>query len=175
MNVADPNSYMKRALALAERAARAGEVPVGAVIVLDGEVISEAYNEVEAGAIATNHAEMLAIERASEKLRNWRLSGASLFVTLEPCPMCLGAMLLSRVSEVYFGCNDPVQGAAGSAFDLSSHPLLPHSIKVYSGILEIDCRMLLQDFFRKKRISSRLSTELPEVKAIVSQDISLER
>ena len=141
---------MRLALSLAEQAARIGEVPVGAVIVKDSEVIAEAYNLRENGGGATAHAELLAIEKACERLGTWRLSGCEMYVTLEPCPMCAGAIINSRLDKVVFGAKDANGGAFGSLIDLNSYPL-GHKPEIVSGILENECRELLRDFFEKKR------------------------
>ena len=142
--------YMKRALELAEEAAARGEVPVGAVIVKDGKIIAEAYNLRENGGGATAHAELLAIERASEKLSTWRLSGCELFVTLEPCPMCAGAIINARIDKVVFGAKDAAGGAFGSLLDLNSYPL-GHKPEVIGGVREEECRELLRTFFETRR------------------------
>ena len=142
--------YMKRALELAEEAAARGEVPVGAVIVKDGKIIAEAYNLRENGGGATAHAELLAIERASEKLSTWRLSGCELFVTLEPCPMCAGAIINARIDRVVFGAKDASGGAFGSLLDLNSYPL-GHKPEIIGGVREEECRELLRTFFETRR------------------------
>ena len=142
---------MNEALDEARRGARGGEVPIGAVVLYNGEIISRAHNEVEKLQDACAHAEVLALRRASRHLSSWRLDKTSLFATLEPCPMCIGAMLNARVQKLYFACADPRLGAVGSLFDLSSHPLLPHKIEVTSGICEEESRALLQEFFRDCR------------------------
>lgn len=144
------DEYMMLAFSLAEQAARIGEVPVGAAIVKDGEVIAEAYNLRENGGGATAHAELLAIEKACELLGTWRLSGCELYVTLEPCPMCAGAIINARIDKVIFGAKDANGGAFGSLIDLNSYPL-GHKPEIVSGILENECRELLRDFFEKKR------------------------
>ena len=142
---------MLKALCLARQAAEMGEIPVGAVVVKNDKIISEAHNEVEKNADQTLHAEILAIRRASQKLSNWRLNGCSLYVTLEPCPMCLGAAILSRIDSIYFGAHDERLGAAGSCFDISEHPKLPHQISVFSGIMAKESKELLRKFFEDKR------------------------
>jgi len=142
---------MKIALEEGRKGAELGEVPVGAVVLFAGAVIAQAHNEVEGRQDASAHAEVLALQRASKKLGSWRLNEASLYVTLEPCPMCIGALLLARVKELYFACADPRLGAVGSLFDLSSHPSLPHKIKVTSRICEEESSSLLQEFFKNCR------------------------
>lgn len=145
------SEFMREALRQAELAAQAGEVPVGAVVVYDGRIIARAHNEVEKGRDATLHAEILACRRASEALGRWRLDGCALYVTLEPCSMCIGALVLARVPELYFGAWDPRQGAAGSLFDLSSNPFLPHKIEVFPEILKAECEAVLKTFFQACR------------------------
>ena len=143
--------WMHEALREAKKAKLMGEVPIGAVIVADDKIIARAHNEVESRQDATAHAETLVIQRASEALGQWRLPEVSLYVTLEPCSICIGALILARVRTLYYGCSDPRQGAVGSLFDLSDHPTLPHSVVVHGGVLEVDCRRLLQDFFAERR------------------------
>ena len=143
--------YMREALKEAAKAKELGEVPVGAVIVVDDRTIARAHNETERCSDATAHAELLAIRRASEVLSNWRLSGASLFVTLEPCTMCIGAMVLSRIEKLYYGCTDPRQGAVGSLFDLSRFPMFPHEVEVFPGLLAQEAENLLKEFFKDRR------------------------
>ena len=142
--------YMKRAIELARMAAELGEVPVGAVIVKDGEVISEAHNLRENGGGATAHAELLAIEKACEKLGTWRLSGCELYVTLEPCTMCAGAVINSRIDKVVFGAKDAAGGAFGSLLNLNCYPL-GHRPTVEHGLLEAECVELLREFFEARR------------------------
>ena len=142
--------YMNHAIELAQKAAEIGDVPVGAVIVKNGEVIADAYNLRENGRGATAHAELLAIERACERLGTWRLSGCDLYVTLEPCPMCAGAIINARIDRVIFGAKDANGGAFGSLIDLNSYPL-GHKPEVVCGVLENECRELLRGFFENKR------------------------
>jgi len=142
---------MEEALAEAKAAAASGEVPVGAVVVVGDQIVSRAHNEVEKLQDASAHAELLALQRASATLGEWRLSECSIFVTMEPCPMCIGAILLSRLKELYFGCYDPVMGAVGSVFDLSSHPGLPRAVKVFHGLLEKESESLVKQFFSERR------------------------
>jgi tRNA(adenine34) deaminase len=147
----NPTVWMREAVTEAEKALHKGEVPIGAVVVLDNKIIARSHNLVETKHDATCHAERLAISQASKAISNWRLNNASLFVTLEPCTMCIGAMILARVKALYFGCLDPRQGAAGSLFDLSDYPAMPHTVEVYGGILEEECRKLLEKFFKNIR------------------------
>ena len=142
--------YMTLALHLANKAADIGDVPVGALVVKDGEIIAEGYNTRENGGGATAHAELLAIERACERLNTWRLSGCELYVTLEPCPMCAGAIINARIDTVIYGAKDANGGALGSVVDLSSYPL-GHKPEVISGVLENECAEILRSFFESKR------------------------
>lgn len=142
--------YMKSALELAKECAEQGEVPVGAVVVRDGEIIAAASNKRESFGDATAHAEVEAIRQACKRLGRWRLSDCELYVTLEPCPMCAGAILNSRIKRVVFGAKDPRGGAMGSLVDLCSYPFF-YRPEVESGLLEDECRVLLGEFFKKKR------------------------
>ena len=150
MEILDDVFYMERALELAERAREIDEVPVGALIVHKGEIISEAYNTRESSKCATHHAEILAIERACEKLGGWRLPECTLYVTLEPCPMCAGAIINARIDRVVFGAYDRRAGAFGTLFDLNSYPL-NHKTEVCAGVLEERCAGALSEYFRAKR------------------------
>ena len=143
--------YMRSALDLARQAAKAGEVPVGALIVIGTDVVSQAYNRREEWQDPTAHAELVAIRTAAARLGTWRLSGASLYVTLEPCVMCIGAIILSRISRVVYGARDPKAGACGSVFDIPPEPRLNHRVVIEGGIAEEESRLLLQEFFRRLR------------------------
>ena len=147
--------FMNEALRLAQRAAEAGEVPVGAVIVREGQVIGRAHNQVEMLHDATAHAEMIAITQAAEALENWRLEGAEIYVTLEPCPMCAGAMVLSRVARIVYGCDDPIAGACGSVFNIVNEKRLNHRIPVVKGVLADRCSEMLKSFFKSRRKASK--------------------
>lgn len=142
--------YMKKALEQAELAFSEGEVPVGAVIVKDGKIISCARNNREITGDATGHAEIIAIREACQALGGWHLDGCELFVTLEPCPMCMGAIINSRIASVTFGAKDAKAGACGSVVDLCSYPL-NHKPTVENGILSDECSSLLSSFFIKRR------------------------
>jgi tRNA(adenine34) deaminase len=142
--------FMKAAISCARRAAKLGEVPVGCVIVRGDEIISRGYNRREGDKNALRHAEIIAIERACRRLDGWRLWECEMYVTLEPCPMCAGAILNSRVRAVYFGASDPKAGALGSVFNLFDYPL-NHKPYVCGGILEGECSSLLRDFFKNLR------------------------
>ena len=145
-------ALMKQAIELAKMAAERGEVPVGALVVKSdtGEVISSAYNLRENGKIATAHAEILAIEEACRKAGGWRLSGYTLYVTLEPCPMCAGAIILARVSTVVWGVSDPKRGG-GSVFNIFGHPGINHHPEIVTGVMESESLFILRDFFRRRR------------------------
>ena len=144
------NEFMLKALENAKIAFKNGDVPVGAVIVKDGEIIAEAYNQREVSSKATAHAEILAIERACEKLQRWRLSDCEMYVTLEPCPMCAGAILNSRMGKVYYALKESNSGALGSVLNLNSYPLL-HKVQTEVGLCEDESRELLSSFFKQKR------------------------
>jgi len=146
---------MEEAIRLAQRAAEAGEVPVGAVIVHEGRVIGRAHNQVETLHDATAHAEMIAITQAAEALANWRLEGAEIYVTLEPCPMCAGALVNSRAARIIYGADDPIAGACGSVFNIVNEKRLNHRIPVVKGILAERCSELLKSFFRARRQASK--------------------
>jgi tRNA(adenine34) deaminase len=142
---------MRRALAQAERAAGHGDVPIGAVLAREGEVICEAANERELRGDPTAHAEILALRRAAERLGGWRLPGCALYVTLEPCAMCAGAIVLARVPSVVYGAPDPKAGAAGSVLDVLGEPRLNHRPRVDAGVLAADSAALLRRFFADRR------------------------
>lgn len=147
MNV---NDYMKIALEQAEVAATEGEVPVGAVIVKDGEIIASARNNREATGDATGHAELLVIREACRVLGGWHLDKCELYVTLEPCPMCMGAIINSRLKKVTFGAKDAKAGACGSVLDMSAYPL-NHKPIIESGLMKEECVGVLRRFFESKR------------------------
>jgi tRNA(adenine34) deaminase len=146
--------FMDEALRQAERAAAAGEVPVGAVIVRDGRILARAHNQVETLRDATAHAEMIAITQAAESLANWRLEGAELYVTIEPCPMCAGALVLSRVARIVYGADDPIAGACGSVFNIVSEKRLNHRIPVVRGVRAERAADLIRSFFRSRRAAA---------------------
>jgi tRNA(adenine34) deaminase len=158
----DDSYWMERALTLARKAENIAEVPIGAVIVRDGAIIGRGFNQRESRTDPSAHAEMIAIRQASRKLAAWRLTGATLYVTLEPCPMCMGAILLARIDRVVFGCFDPKAGAAGSLYNLAADPRFNHQTKLSSGILEKECSALLSDFFRNLRREKKQSRERGE-------------
>ena len=156
---ATDETFMRRALALAESARDRDEVPVGAVLVREGTVLTEACNEVESRQDATAHAEMLAIGEAQSLLKSWRLSGTTLYVTKEPCPMCAGALAHVRVDRIVFGVGDPKAGACGGAFQLFDLPGLNHRCEITPGVLRDESLALLQDFFRQRRAEGKAVPE----------------
>ena len=148
-------NHMRRAIELAQAAAQMGEVPVGAVVVYEGKIIGEGANQREAQADPLGHAEMLALAQASKHLGRWRLSGCTLYVTLEPCPMCAGALVNGRVTNLVFGARDPKAGAAVSLFNIVNSNKLNHRLFVTEGVLKETCSLLLKDFFKKRRLENR--------------------
>ena len=142
------------ALAEARQAAAAGEVPIGAVLVFDDAIIAKAHNRRETDKDATAHAEILVIREACRKLGRWRLSGATLYVTIEPCPMCAGALVMSRVDRLVYGSPDFRAGAVESIFNIVQHPALNHRLNVTAGIRQDECAAEMQAFFRKRRRSA---------------------
>lgn len=142
--------YMSEAIAEARLAAEIDEVPVGAVIVHDGEIIARAHNLRETEKNALCHAETMAVDAACKALGGWRLPRCTLYVTLEPCPMCAGAIVNSRIERVVFGAYDRRAGAFGSVIDLNAYPL-NHKPEIIGGVMEEECRTMLQDFFKRKR------------------------
>ena len=142
---------MQRAIHLAHEAEKAGEVPVGAVIDLDGEIIGEGWNRPILDHDPTAHAEIRALQEAGRQLQNYRLVGATLYVTLEPCVMCMGAISHARIQRVVYGAPDPKRGAAGSALQLADAPFLNHRVEVEGGLFLDECSQLLLDFFRARR------------------------
>lgn len=147
----DDESLMREALALAEDAARAGEVPVGAVVVRRGEIVGRGWNRPIGASDPTAHAEIVAMREAAAKLGNYRLVGCELFVTLEPCAMCVGAMLHARLARVVYGAPDPKTGACGGAVALSAETKLNHHTAFEGGLLAADCGALLRRFFAGRR------------------------
>jgi tRNA(adenine34) deaminase len=143
--------YMELALHQAKLAPLIGEVPIGAVLVHNHEVIAAGHNYREVLQDPTAHAEMIVIRKAAERLRSWRVTEATLYVTLEPCPMCAGAIVQSRIARLVFGAWDPKAGACGSIFDIPAERRLNHRVQVIGGLLEQESRELLQEFFRAKR------------------------
>ena len=153
----DDAYWMGKAIAQARKAQEIGEVPIGAVVVKDGVVIAAGHNLRESRQDPAAHAELIAIRKAARKLANWRLTGATLYVTLEPCTMCMGAVILSRLDRIVFGSHDPKGGAAGSLYDLSCDPRLNHRVLVTSGVRGEETSALLSAFFADLRARKKLA------------------
>ena len=149
MSVHDP--FMREAIALAKRAAAGGEVPVGAVVVLNGEIVGRGHNQPISSVDPTAHAEIVAVRDAAQHIGNYRLTGASLYVTVEPCLMCVGALIHARIDTVVFGTPEPKAGALESTQRAHEHAALNHRMTVVSGVMATECRDLLQVFFRERR------------------------
>ena len=143
--------FMKEALKEAQKAYEKLEVPVGAVIVKDGKIIARAHNQKETKKDTTKHAEILAIQKASKKLESWRLIDCEMYITLEPCSMCAGAIINSRIKKIYIGTLDEKTGAAGSVFNLFEDYTFNHKVEIEKGILQKDCEQILKDFFKELR------------------------
>ena len=150
-NIHPHEFYMQRCIELAALAQADGEVPVGAVVVHNGEIIAEAYNQPISSHDPSAHAEMIALRKAAQHLENYRLADVTLYVTLEPCPMCAGLMVHARVNTLVYGTQDPRTGSAGSAFDLLNGEKLNHRVECVSGVLQEKCSQQLKEFFRSKR------------------------
>ena len=153
-------AFMRLALAEADKAAACGETPVGAVLVIGGEVIAAAHNMRETWQDPAAHAELLAVREASARLGRWRLQDAALYVTLEPCLMCAGVLVLARVSRLVYGCRDPKAGALGSVYDVVRDGRLNHTFRITPGVLETDCQEKLTVFFESLRKKSNARKEL---------------
>ena len=154
-DAATDEAWMRQALTAAQAAAARGEVPVGAVLVWGGELIATGGNACIAEHDPTAHAEIVALRAAAQRLGNYRLEGCTLYVTLEPCAMCAGAMFHARLARVVYGAPDPKTGAAGSLLDLFANPRLNHQTRVHGGVLAGECGALLQDFFRQRRAQAK--------------------
>ncbi|CRK85333.1 tRNA adenosine(34) deaminase TadA [Neobacillus massiliamazoniensis] len=163
LELSEDEYFMKEAIREAKKAEELNEVPIGAVIVIDGKIISRAHNLRESQQNAVAHAELLAIEKACQIMGSWRLENATLYVTLEPCPMCSGAILLSRVSRVVYGAADPKGGCAGTLMNLLQDERFNHQSELTDGILESECSQLLSNFFRgireRKKLEKKLKTQ----------------
>ena len=159
----DDERFMKKALQQARRAAAIGEVPIGCVIVCDGKIVGRGYNRRNTAKSTLAHAEITAIDRASRKLGDWRLEGCTLYVTLEPCQMCSGAIVQSRIDRVVIGAMNPKAGCAGSILDLLHMDEFNHQVETTYGVLEDECSQILKDFFKDLRI--RVKEEKAALKA----------
>ena len=148
--------YMKEAIRQAKKAYAIGEVPIGCVIVRDGKIISRGYNRRTIDKNTLAHAELAAIKKASKKLDDWRLEGCTMYVTLEPCQMCAGALVQSRIDRVVVGCMNPKAGCAGSILNLLQMPEFNHQVELETGVLEGECSQMMKDFFRELRETKKL-------------------
>lgn len=155
IDISQDEVFMREAIKEAKKAEELGEVPIGAVMVYNGQIISRAHNLRESKQSSTAHAEILAIEQACREIGSWRLENTILYVTLEPCPMCAGAIVLSRIARVVYGAGDPKGGCAGTLMNLLQDSRFNHQCEVESGVLEADCGRLLSDFFRKIRVRKK--------------------
>ena len=145
------DGFMRAALELAVQARQRGEVPVGAVVVLDGRVIGTGFNQAISAQDPTAHAEIVAMRAAAKQLGNYRLTGADLYVTIEPCQMCVGAMVHARIARVIYGAQEPKAGAIESAMRAHEHPSLNHRVQAVGGMLEAECGAVIQEFFQERR------------------------
>ena len=147
----DDKNFMQIALEEAAKAGAIGEIPIGAVLVINNEIIAKGHNMRETWQDATAHAEVVVIQAACKKLKRWRLTGATLYVTIEPCPMCAGAIIMSRIERLVYGAPDSRAGACESLFNVVNNPALNHQVKVTAGILEQECGKIVKDFMQEKR------------------------
>ena len=152
--------FMRAALAEADAARALGEVPIGAVIVLDGQIIGRGHNLRETSNGPTAHAEMVAIRQAAERIGHWRLLDTSLYVTLEPCVMCMGAIILARIPRLVYACRDPRAGAVGSIYDFAQDERFNHKVEVSEGVLGMECSTMLSDFFKELRAGKKTQKTL---------------
>ena len=150
----DDQRYMKMAIEQARIAEENGDVPIGAVIVHENQIIGKAYNQREQLVDPTAHAEIIALTQAAAALQSWRLNGCTIYVTLEPCPMCAGALVLARIERLVYGCDDPKTGAVKSLYNIVQDGRLNHRLKVTSGVMVDECSQLLQEFFKRRRIEN---------------------
>ena len=160
----EKEKFMTLALKEADKAEKKEEVPIGCVIVKDGKVVARAHNLKQTKRLATAHAEVLAIEKACRKLKDWRLEDYEIYVTLEPCAMCAGAMVNARVERVVYGMSDPRSGCCGSALDITGFPGMLHQVKVTGGVLELECTEQFKQFFRKVRSGELPKRNRPEIR-----------
>ncbi len=148
--------YMKIAIQQAQIAEENGDVPIGAVIVYKNQIIGKAYNQREQLNDPTAHAEIIALTQAAAYIESWRLHDCTIYVTLEPCPMCAGALVLARMDRLVYGCDDPKTGACKSLYNIVQDERLNHRLEVTSGVLAVDCSNLLQEFFQRRRVENNL-------------------
>lgn len=160
--ILDDDYYMGLALEEAQKAYEIGEVPIGAVLVLDSQIVAAGHNMRESWHDATAHAEMIAIREACQKLGRWRLTGLTLYVTIEPCPMCAGALVMSRIDRLVYGSADVKAGAIESIFNIAQNDALNHSMVVTSGIRRDECAQIMKDFFKQRREKNKNHSIDPE-------------
>jgi len=153
-NTKEDQRFMRAAIESAKIAEENGDVPIGAVIVYKNQIIGKAYNQREQLNDPTAHAEIIALTQASAAKESWRLDACTMYVTLEPCPMCAGALVLARLDRLVYGCDDPKAGACGSLYNIVQDERLNHRLEVTSGVLEEQCRRQLKEFFAKRRIEN---------------------
>lgn len=173
LSIEQQQTYMREALKQARKAGLIGEVPIGAVIVHDGEIIGRGYNLREHAQDATIHAEIMAIQEANRNIGSWRLEDCQMFVTLEPCPMCAGAIINSRIPELFFGARDPKAGVVGSLYNLLTDERFNHQVEVHERVLAKDAGELLQAFFqdiRKRRKAAKKAKKLADATALAAGD-----
>lgn len=161
--ITEDEKYMKLAIKQAQKAFDLGEVPIGCVIVYEGKVIGRGYNRRNTDKNTLAHAEITAINKASKKIGDWRLEGCTLYVTLEPCQMCSGAIVQARIPKVVIGCDNPKAGCAGSILNILNHPAFNHQVETVKGVLEEECSRMLKDFF--KGLRERLRVERGNLKS----------
>ena len=154
-----PEEFMRQALELAQTALLFGDVPIGAVIVRGGEIVGKGYNTTQRDKDPTGHAEMNAIRDAAKRLGGWRLPGCSMYVTIEPCSMCAGAIVISRIEKLYIGSLDPKAGACVSLSNITTDDRLNHQVELFTGVLEEECSQIVKDFFRQLRNKKKQSEE----------------
>ena len=159
VNSGTDDNYMKLALEQAQIAEENGDVPIGAIIVFENQIIGKAYNQREQLQDPTAHAEIIALTQAAAFVESWRLHGCTMYVTLEPCPMCAGALVLARIDRLVYGCDDPKTGACGSLYDIVRDKRLNHRPVVAKGVLADECGQLLRSFFEKKRTGKGSSAD----------------
>ncbi len=157
--ISEDEKYMKEAFRQAKKAYALGEVPIGCVIVHDGKIIGRGYNRRNTDKSTLSHAEMIAIRRASKVIGDWRLEECTLYVTLEPCQMCAGAIVQARIPKVVMACMNPKAGCAGSVLNILDMPAFNHQVELVRGIMEEECAQMLKDFFKELRIRNKLEKE----------------
>ena len=156
MNSVDHEAFMREAMVEARKAEALGEVPIGALVVLDGEIVGRGHNLRETSNDPTTHAEMIAIRAAAERIGHWRLLDTTLYVTLEPCVMCMGATILARIPQLVYACRDPRAGAVGSIYDFSRDERFNHKVEVVEGVLGDECSAMLSGFFKQLRAGKKI-------------------